>query len=130
MPDEEGPPGTAWQRAMANFQKPLLDAIRWANGPLWASQRSKRGGGRPLGAVKGEVWPRQRYIDWYREASQDYASGGNRRVKLRELGEAMGVTDDTARARLRDLDPPLPWPPESHLEEWDPDPESGDLDAR
>jgi hypothetical protein len=77
-----------------------------------------KGGGRPLGSRKGRVWERQDYIDWYREASQAYAREDTA-LKLEHLGEAMGVSDDTARRRAHEAG--FPWPPEAYLDIWDPD---------
>ena len=84
-------------------------------------------GGRPRGSYKGRRWSRDEYLDWYREASQAYARDGER-LTLHHLGDAMGVSDDTASVRLRDPDVNLPWPPEAYPEVWDPDPEGWDTD--
>lgn len=77
-------------------------------------------GGRPLKSRKGRPWKRECYLTWYGEASQSYAME-NQPLTLQHLGEAMGVSTDTARRRLKDVG--LPWPPEAHLETWLPDPD-------
>ncbi len=77
-------------------------------------------GGRRKGSIKGRRWVRAHYIAWYREAGQAYAGDGQP-LTLKHLGEAMGVSADTARERLRHDDVNLPWPPETDLEAWDPD---------
>jgi hypothetical protein len=69
-------------------------------------------GGAPKGWRKGEVWPRQRYLDWYAEASQF------NEPRLIDLATAMGVSEDTARGRLRAPDVNLPWPPQAYQETW------------
>jgi hypothetical protein len=69
------------------------------------------GGGRPR---KGRLWDRQDYIEWY----QSYVLDGERPT-LRALGKDMGVSDDTAGKRVHEAE--LPWPPEAHLEVWEPD---------
>ena len=79
-----------------------------------------RRGGRRRGSLKGRVWTRRDCLDWYAEAGQAYANDSER-VTLKDLGDAMGVSDDTARTRLRSPEINLPWPPDSFPESWDPD---------
>jgi hypothetical protein len=80
---------------------------------------SPASGGRPRGTLKGQVWKREDYIAWWREAQFGYGLREN--PHLRDLGDAMGVSADTAGARLRNLKPPLHWPPRSFPDEWEPE---------
>ena len=80
----------------------------------------RHAGGRGKGWRKGPVWQRRDYIDWY----QSYLAESDLDPKsptLADLGKAMGVSPDTAGRRLKDLKPPLPWPPQAHPDIWDPD---------
>ena len=65
-------------------------------------------GGRPNGSLKGARWGRREILAWYDVASSEFASDG-KKVRLKDLGDAMGVSDETAGNRVRDAD--LTWPP-------------------
>jgi len=109
-----------WEQLRAADQdKAVLSAAR---GMQAIRGLVRHGGGRPPGARKGRVWRRRDYLEWYREAGQGYARGGER-LTLRDLGAAMGISDDTAGARLRNPEVNLPWPPEAYPEVWESDPE-------
>ena len=65
-------------------------------------------GGRPKGSFKGKHWGRREILEWCEAATDPYASDGEP-IKLKELGNAMGVSDETAGKRVRDAG--LAWPP-------------------
>jgi hypothetical protein len=69
-------------------------------------------GGRQHGWRKGREWKRRMYLEWYESRLDD------REPTLKDLGIATGVSADTARRRLGDLKPPLPWPPRKHPKSW------------
>jgi hypothetical protein len=91
-----------------------------------SSARTKKnrahGGGRQKGWRKGRVWSRGAVIDWKGDCDLD-----GEPATLSALAEAFGVkSPQTVRRRLRELDPPLPWPPEQHPDAWDPYPDPDD----
>jgi hypothetical protein len=66
-------------------------------------------GGRRKGSMKGRPWTRRRCLDWWREASEDYADEGGSPT-LGDLAQAMGVkSGQTARGRWEAVG--LKWPP-------------------
>jgi hypothetical protein len=103
--------GDEWERDVPRIKR-AVRALRM--------QMLKHGRGRPRGTRKGRLWTRQDYLDWYAEAGQTYANDGER-LTLKDLGDAMGVSDDTAAQRLRDPKIDLPWPPDAFPDIWEPD---------
>jgi hypothetical protein len=65
-------------------------------------------GGRRKGSVKGRAWSRREILEWYSEASDAYARDRSM-PRLKDLGQAMEVSEDTASTRVRDAN--LSWPP-------------------
>jgi hypothetical protein len=74
----------------------------------------RHAGGRPRGWRKGRLLSHQEYLDWY----QGYALEPDPPT-LEDLAEFLKVSPDTAARRVRSAK--LPWPPEQHLDIWDPD---------
>jgi len=85
---------------------------------LWRLEQAA--GGRSWGWRKGRVWQRRDYLDWYQSYLAESALDP-KPPTLADLGKAMDVSTDTAGRRLKDLKPPLPWPPWAHPDIWDPD---------
>ena len=63
-------------------------------------------------------WDRRRFLEWYDEASADYARDGAK-VEFKDLAAAMEVSEDTARRRMRAAGLHQ-WPPtQDELDELD-----------
>jgi len=88
--------------------------------PVRGPFRRAHAGGRGKGWRKGLLWKRRDYFDWYQSYLAESALDP-KPPTLADLGKAMEVSADTAGRRLRDLKPPLPWPPWDHPDIWDPD---------
>ena len=100
-----------------NLNRPLtvLEPVRKALRVAVALQVSRRG--RRKGWRKGREWTRREILEWYVEAAEEYARDGSRPL-LRDLGDAMGVSEDTASKRVTETG--LHWPPtQEELDELD-----------
>jgi len=75
---------------------------------------SQRAGGRPHGWRAGRSLPGEKLIDWYREASEDYADE-MAAPTLRDLAQELRVKSPTTAKRRWKETTGLPWPPPSTL---------------
>jgi hypothetical protein len=89
--------------------------VHQAMGLIWKID-ARGHGGRQEGWRKGNDWDRAAFQGW--KSDRDLES---KPATLPALAEALGVkSPQTARRRLRELKPPLRWPPEKYPADWDP----------